>query len=815
MKKVLSLMMMLMLALGAWAATIDLAYPGGTTTNMTGGNDAALVGLDATAWSVVGAKGAHNNFPGLNQAGDIRLYWIAEGGNTLTVSSLNGATINSITFEFTGANYSNIYVKVDGETVTANEGVYAIDASSFVVGNANTSNVQVRIKKITIDYTGGTAPAVAAPVIEGETPFTESTLVTMSCATEGATIYYTLNGTEPTNQSTAYSSTFMLTTTTTVKAIAYDANNNASSVATKEFVKEEPVVLTNVATVAEFNALADGTDFIFTGNLVATGQTGKYLYAQDSDNGILIYGTIDQTYSDLAEIPGGWTGKKTTFNGAPEAAEPAGLAAATEHVDLAPEEMTPAQVTLENAFKYVVIRGATVTMTSSNNGTITVGDETVALYKRFNITIPTDGGVYDIIGITGYYNNPQFMPLEFVAQGVEVATPVISGETPFIGSTTVTITCETEGASIHYTIDGTDPTINSTEYTAPFELTESATVKAIAFNEAEDCSAIASKEFVKIATVATVAEYQALAEGTNFIFNGTLVVSGQKGKYLYAQDETGGVLLYGNAPAFTKGDVIPTGFSATKTIYNGTVEMTNFTLTAATETAEIVAEEVVPAQWDEDGINIYAVIKGATIDGSNLVVGDNSVVSYNRFGVTAPTDTEKAYDVYGVTSWYNNAPQFYPLEYVEAVVENTITFEAEQEGGTIAVALADGTPVESGVTKVAAGDKVTITATPAEGYKLSDIVVKCGDEEIEFDADETSGRAAETHTFTMPEGEVSIEATFEEETPTGIEGISMENVKSVRYYNAAGVESATPFQGVNIVVRVMNDGSKSVIKVVK
>jgi hypothetical protein len=43
----------------------------------------------------------------------------------------------------------------------------------------------------------------------------------------------------------------------------------------------------------------------------------------------------------------------------------------------------------------------------------------------------------------------------------------------------------------------------------------------------------------------------------------------------------------------------------------------------------------------------------------------------------------------------------------------------------------------------------------------------------------------------------------------------MENVKSVRFYNAAGVESATPFNGVNIVVCEMTDGSKSVIKVVK
>ncbi|MBR2147156.1 MAG: hypothetical protein IJ925_07035, partial [Muribaculaceae bacterium] len=68
-------------------------------------------------------------------------------------------------------------------------------------------------------------------------------------------------------------------------------------------------------------------------------------------------------------------------------------------------------------------------------------------------------------------------------------------------------------------------------------------------------------------------------------------------------------------------------------------------------------------------------------------------------------------------------------------------------------------------------------------------------------------------TYTMPAEDVAITVTFE--TATGIDSISMENVKAVRYYNAAGVESATPFQGVNIVVREMTDGSKSVVKVVK
>ena len=801
MKKVLSLLMMAMLAIGAWAAEESIEL---TAEAQGYANGDLVTTVQGDVVTLTFDKASSSTAPAYYSTGDaVRLY----SGGTMTITA-GGNTITQVVF---------VYELNGSATVSVTPGTYDESSKTWtgsateVVMTAGTAK-HVRISKVTVTYEVGEAPAVATPEIAGETPFTESSEVTITCATEGATIYYTTDGGDPTNEDAIYAGPFPITETTTVKAIAYDATGAASSVATKKFVKEE-VQNNSVATVAEFNALADNTECTFTGTLVVSAQTGQYLYAQDATGGMLIYGAINQNYNKLDVIPAGWTCKKTTFKGAPEAANPAGLAAATTQGNLAPEEMTPAQVNLANAFKYAVIRGATISGT-----TLTVGEESTTLYNRFGVTMPTDNATYDVIGVTGYYNTPQFMPLEFVAQGVEVATPVISGETPFIGSTMVTITCEDEGVSIHYTIDGTDPTINSTEYTAPFELTESATVKAIAFNEAEDCSAIASKEFVKTITVATVAEYNDLAEGTNFVFTGNLVVSGQKGKYLYAQDSTGGVLIYGTAPSFTKGDVIPSGFSATKTNYNGTIEMTNFILSAATETAEIVAVEVVPAQWEEDGINIYAVIKGATINGSNLVVGENSVATYNRFGVTAPTDTEKAYDVYGVTSWYNNAPQFYPLEYVEAVepvVENTITFVAEQEGGTVSVALADGTPVESGVTKVAAGDKVTVTATPAEGYKISSIEVKCGDEVVEFDAEETTGRAAESHTFTMPEGEVNIEVTFEEETPTAISTISMENVKAVRYYNVAGVESATPFQGVNIVVREMNDGSKSVIKVVK
>ena len=39
-------------------------------------------------------------------------------------------------------------------------------------------------------------------------------------------------------------------------------------------------------------------------------------------------------------------------------------------------------------------------------------------------------------------------------------------------------------------------------------------------------------------------------------------------------------------------------------------------------------------------------------------------------------------------------------------------------------------------------------------------------------------------------------------------------MKSVRYFNAAGLESNVPFPGVNIIVKEMNDGSKVTTKAI-
>ena len=78
---------------------------------------------------------------------------------------------------------------------------------------------------------------MAAPVISGDANFDSSTEVTIT-GPEGATIYYTTDGSVPTESSSVYATALTITATTTVKAIAVK-DGVSSSVASSTFTLGE------------------------------------------------------------------------------------------------------------------------------------------------------------------------------------------------------------------------------------------------------------------------------------------------------------------------------------------------------------------------------------------------------------------------------------------------------------------------------------------------------------------------------------------------------------------------------------------------
>ncbi|MBI9103486.1 MAG: chitobiase/beta-hexosaminidase C-terminal domain-containing protein [Spirochaetales bacterium] len=80
-----------------------------------------------------------------------------------------------------------------------------------------------------------------------------------------------------------------------------------------------------------------------------------------------------------------------------------------------------------------------------------------------------------------------------------VASPVIAPEPDTTNDyVEVSISCAEPGAVIYYTLDGTDPTVNSTLYTVPFILYEDTTVKAVAAKADMDNSGITIASYIVV-----------------------------------------------------------------------------------------------------------------------------------------------------------------------------------------------------------------------------------------------------------------------------------------------------------------------------
>lgn len=84
--------------------------------------------------------------------------------------------------------------------------------------------------------------------------------------------------------------------------------------------------------------------------------------------------------------------------------------------------------------------------------------------------------------------------------GLFKSPPVVTIEPPegsFEKEVSVRLSCDTEGADIYYTLDGSDPTLKSIRYAGPISLVRTAVIKAAAAMGNELCAELASAQFTQ------------------------------------------------------------------------------------------------------------------------------------------------------------------------------------------------------------------------------------------------------------------------------------------------------------------------------
>ncbi len=159
----------------------------------------------------------------VNSNGHVRWYKY----DILNVTAKNGVVITDIVFNTTGGAKYCVAPVANSGTATADASSFTITWSGEVDGTLELAadNGQIRFTTMTVTYTAGNteAPAVSAPEFSVENGTYYNPFSVELTAEEGADIYYTLDGTEPTAESTLYSEAIAISefnTTTTIKAAA-------------------------------------------------------------------------------------------------------------------------------------------------------------------------------------------------------------------------------------------------------------------------------------------------------------------------------------------------------------------------------------------------------------------------------------------------------------------------------------------------------------------------------------------------------------------------------------------------------------------
>ena len=359
------------------------------------------------------------------------------------------------------------------------------------------------------------------------------------------------------------------------------------------------------------------------------------------------------------------------------------------------------------------------------------------------------------------YTSADYQQLAIYRNSENVVKPVISGDADFVGSTQVTITAQS-GLTVYYTTDGTDPNNTSAQYTAPFTINATTTVKAIAYDASSNASGVAEMTFTKHELV-NVATAMALAEDEVAYFDEFEVVKVVTGtQYIYIKDASGHGLIYdlNLATQLSDGDRVQ-GFVGISAPYGGLPEakpVDGLTVADLTITSGVAAEpyDFTSTTIADTDINKYVVFNDVAITTNTdvstnptLTIGGNNVKFYNQFGISKTLEAGKTYDIYGFVAIYNGTLQVYfhqALEEGEVVTKYTVTYNAG--GATGEVPVDDNEYTEGAQVYLKSATGLTKEGYDYKGWKVTDE----GGNEI----------AVSSNKFNMPASNVTVTAQWEE-----------------------------------------------------
>ena len=502
----------------------------------------ALNGPSNQQWGII--YGTVSTTSPISDASSLQMRWYTTAaeilGSARTAFDITHAT--RITFKAKSTNNLNVLVSYstdggnsyvdslytltsmsqDYELIVSETAQYDNVRFKFTIAlpeTAPTSTSRVYIDSVNIyNFPSLISGTVEMPVISPNAGLVfDTTLVSITCATDGASIYYTTDGSTPDENATLYDNPFYVTSNTTVKAKAYKASFTESNVASATYTF--PVEVANIAAFKAATGVSSNTVYKITGDVTFVFESGYNFYIQDATGGLLIYdnqNVITGEYNEGDVISGGIFGHCSMYNGLLEMVPNHDLAAASGNTGT----ITPVVVDIEgieaqyNQYESRLVTlqgvtftaGGTFTTSSATNLDIMQNGETMQVrnnFKTVDMTIPA-GAIADVTGFILSYTSSstgetayQIAPrdnndiqLQIVDMDT-VETPEIEVNKLTNDMYAVDLTCATDGATIYYTTDGTTPDENATEYTSSFTTEGGTTIKAIAIKEGMVNSAIA------------------------------------------------------------------------------------------------------------------------------------------------------------------------------------------------------------------------------------------------------------------------------------------------------------------------------------